>query len=81
MSRFRVHPISPGSCVCFSQSGPYYNDLGMSVKEFKTAKGAKNYAEKHANYFSYGLVVVDSEREKIDWGGSEKIVWEDLTSS
>lgn len=77
MKRYAVCPQSPGN-MWWQAFGHNSHLQGVSspVKEFATAKGAKNYAKKRANDFDYGLVVVDTDKELVDWGGSPALAWE-----
>ena len=77
MKRYQVCPISPGNLwwEAFGQNSHLQNVAGP-VAGFATEKGARNYAQRHANDYNHGLAVVDYREELVDWGGSQMAVWE-----
>lgn len=48
---------------------------GALLAEYKTVTAAKRFADRNANDYYYGVVVVDSLRDKADWGDG----WESCT--
>lgn len=78
MARYEICPISPGNMYwqAFGPSEHLY-EMGSPVASRKTPQGAKNYAIKHSNEYQYGLCVVDTEKRRVDWGGTQKMIWSD----
>lgn len=79
MSRYEVCPLSPGNLYwqAFGHNSHLRGAAHQPVKTYKTAAAAKRYAIKHAHDFNYGLCVVDTKEELVDWGGTSNLDWED----
>lgn len=66
--RFAVCPQSPGNMWWQAFGLEHLQGVSNPIKRFKTPSAARNYAKKWAQNYDFGLVVVDTEKELVDWG-------------
>jgi hypothetical protein len=57
MALFTVHVCADGN-----------PGIGPALRSFRQYPAAKRYAERKANDYHYGTLIVDDVREIIDWG-------------